>query len=91
MQPYPYSDHFREDVEGFHPGYDRQPQNLDYGFDQASDVGRRPGISGIGRGSPIGTMFDAFRSHAEQYGPTTLDGFGPSSQEDLMDFEGKSI
>lgn len=64
---------------------------MEYGFDEAPDVGRRPGVSGIGDGRPIGSMFNGFRSHAEEYGPTTLDGIGPSSQEDLGDFDGRAI
>lgn len=91
MQPYSQSDYFPEDEGAALPGYDRRPQHIDYGFNEAADVGRQPGVSGIGGSSPLGSMLDGFRSHAEQYGPTTLDGFGPSPQEDLRDLEGKGI
>lgn len=91
MQPYSHSDYFPGNAEAVFPGHDRRPRHVDYGFDEVTDIGRRPGVSGIGSGSSIGSMLDGFRSHAEQYEHTTLNGFGPSSQDDLREFEGKGI
>lgn len=62
-------------------------QPLDYGFDETNDIGRRPGVAGIGGDSPAAELVDGFRARAEEYGPVTLDGFGPSPHEDLSDID----